>query len=60
MDNLGFRKSSYSGGSSNCVEIADTPAIHAVRDSKSPQQDPLTFPHEAWSRFLSDVKTGRL
>jgi len=56
-----WRKSSYSGGGNNCVEVATpggTPAI-AVRDSKNPDGGHLTFGAEAWTAFVSDIKHGR-
>lgn len=46
-------KSSYSGGSNNCVEVADTPDLHAVRDSKTPDQAPLAFDRTEWQAFIS-------
>ncbi|MFI5792180.1 DUF397 domain-containing protein [Streptomyces sp. NPDC051677] len=49
-----WRKSSYSsdqGG--NCVEIAETPATIAVRDSKNPAGPILTIKPAAFSTFLS-------
>ncbi|MFF2921454.1 DUF397 domain-containing protein [Streptomyces celluloflavus] len=56
-----WRKSSYSdGGDSNCVEIADgLPGTVPVRDSKNPGGDVLFIPAEAWSAFISGVKTDR-
>ncbi|MEU0808634.1 DUF397 domain-containing protein [Streptomyces sp. NPDC005970] len=52
-----YRKSSYSGGENNCVEIAET-ADHgrAVRDSKDQSGPHLTFTGAAWQAFLLDVK----
>ncbi|MFC3997012.1 DUF397 domain-containing protein [Nocardiopsis sediminis] len=55
MSTLEFRRSSYSGGSGNCVEVADTPTLHAVRDSKTPGQPPLAFSHAEWQAFLTDI-----
>lgn len=49
-----WRKSSYSsdqGG--NCVEIAETPAIIAIRDSKTPAGPILTIEPAAFSTFLA-------
>ncbi|MFK4148103.1 DUF397 domain-containing protein [Streptomyces sp. NPDC004065] len=55
MQPLHWRKSSYSGDSSNCVETARTlQAVH-VRDSKAPTGTPLTFPPAAWARFISSA-----
>lgn len=40
-----WRKSSFSnGGGGNCVELAQTPDLGAVRDSKNPAGPILTFP----------------
>jgi hypothetical protein len=56
-----WRKSSYSGGGNNCVEVAPargTAAI-AVRDSKNPGGGHLTFGAAAWTEFVSGIKRGR-
>ncbi|KUL46198.1 DUF397 domain-containing protein [Streptomyces regalis] len=55
-----WRKSSYSGeGDGNdCVEIANTPAHVAVRDSKAPAYGTLTFPTGAFAAFLDDLKSA--
>ncbi|GGZ76265.1 DUF397 domain-containing protein [Streptomyces bluensis] len=48
-----FRKSSYSGAQSNCVEIADTTGNgRAVRDSKQPHGPLLTVSRDSWQAFL--------
>jgi hypothetical protein len=52
MESLEFRRSSYSGSQGNCVEIADADTFHAIRDSKTPRQDPLAFQHTEWAAFL--------
>jgi hypothetical protein len=54
-----WRKSSYSGGGNNCVEVAQTAASHAVRDSKNPDAGHLVFPANAWQSFVTDIKRGR-
>jgi hypothetical protein len=54
-----WRKSGYSGGTSNCVEVASNlPAIVAVRDSKDPTGPALTFAHGAWDAFTGQLKSG--
>jgi len=55
-----WRKSSYSGGQGDCVEVAAIRDGAAVRDSKDKSGPVLAFPAGAWQAFLSDVKAGRL
>ncbi|MFJ3227014.1 DUF397 domain-containing protein [Streptomyces sp. NPDC086783] len=58
MDN--WRKSSYSGpdDGNNCVEIANSAAHVAVRDSKAPARAILTFPVTAFAPFVEALKRG--
>ena len=54
MESTVWRKSSYSGDQGgDCVEIAETPAIVAVRDSKSPAGPILIIEPAAFSTFLA-------
>ena len=53
-----WRKSSYSGGGNNCVEVAMTATACAVRDSKNPDCGQLIFGPSAWQAFVADVKLG--
>jgi len=46
-----WRKSSYSGGDNNCVEVGTTGPQVAVRDSKRVRGDGLSFSAEAWQSF---------
>ncbi|GAA3864896.1 hypothetical protein GCM10023084_17450 [Streptomyces lacrimifluminis] len=56
-----WRKSSYSGGETQCVEIADGfSGIVPVRDSKDLTGPRLVFETDAWNSFLRTVKTGVL
>ena len=50
-----WRKSSYSGGDGNCVEIAWPADQVAVRDSKQAAGPTLAFPTDAWQAFVNDV-----
>ena len=60
-DMYNWRKSSYSAGQGNCVEIADNvPGIVAVRDSKNPSGPVLRFSTGAWQAFVSNIKAGQL
>jgi len=56
-----WRKSTYSGGNeggSNCVEVAGTQDLIAVRDSKNPSQGALTFSAARWRAFVATVQAG--
>ena len=52
-----WRKSSYSDGQANCVEVMAAGLV-AVRDSKSPDGTRLTFPPDAWRRFTDRLTAG--
>jgi Domain of unknown function (DUF397) len=52
-----WRKSSYSGQSGNCVEVArNLPGLAAVRDSKAPGGAKLVVSQQAWRVFLRGVR----
>ncbi len=54
-----WAKSSYSQQGGNCIEVA--PGFHAVmpvRDSKDPEGPVLTFPADAFAKFVSAVRAG--
>jgi Domain of unknown function (DUF397) len=53
-----WRKSSYSGGGNNCVEVAAGAATVAVRDSKDPEGGELAFDVSAWTAFTTAIKRG--
>jgi hypothetical protein len=58
---LTWRKASYStGNGSNCVELAALPEGVAVRDSKHPEGDILTFAPGALARLAASIKHGDL
>ncbi|MGC0415120.1 DUF397 domain-containing protein [Embleya sp. AB8] len=49
-----WRKSTYSGGTSDCVESAVMLSGRAgVRDSKCPTAPGIAFQAQAWASFLS-------
>jgi hypothetical protein len=54
-----WRKSTRSGSSGNCVEVADNlPGVVAVRDSKDRTGPVLTFTPGEWMAFIGGVKDG--
>lgn len=59
MDNLRWRKSSFSGGTGggndSCVEIALTDNAAAVRDSKNASGPTLVLPQSALSALLGQL-----
>jgi hypothetical protein len=59
-DNLEFRKSSHSGGSGNCVEVADLPGETAVRDTQNRDLGHLAYPNSEWTALLATVSHGRV
>ncbi|RKT52223.1 DUF397 domain-containing protein [Saccharothrix australiensis] len=51
-----WRKSSYSGGQGQCVEIAVDATRVAVRDSKNPDGPVLHTPRTAFAAFLRGLR----
>ena len=54
-----WRKSSYSNGQANCVEIAALSGGRTtvvVRDSKAPEGPALTFSAQAWQQFACSLR----
>jgi hypothetical protein len=57
---LFWRKSRRSIGDGACVEVASTPGVVAVRDSKEPIYPALQYSAEAWRVFIARTKAGEL
>ncbi|WP_405585996.1 DUF397 domain-containing protein [Streptomyces sp. NBC_01190] len=57
---VNWRKSSYSGSTNNCVEVADgmVGGVVPVRDSKDPEGPVLAFGADAWCAFVGGVRAG--
>jgi hypothetical protein len=53
---LDWRKASYSNGSGNCVEVADTTRAVLVRDTTDRDGGTLTFTAGAWQSFLGTLR----
>ena len=52
-----WRKSSYSGQSGNCVEVArNLPGLVVVRDSKEPRGAWLVMSPGTWRTFMRQVR----
>ncbi|MFR9728687.1 DUF397 domain-containing protein [Saccharopolyspora sp. MS10] len=59
MTDRKWRKSSWSNAFDNCVEVALSPEVAAVRDSKAPEGGHVAVPAVRWGFFLQGLKTGR-
>ncbi|MEU7140389.1 DUF397 domain-containing protein [Nocardia sp. NPDC046473] len=53
-----FRKSSFSEGGGDCVEVARVNGWVAVRDSKDPNGPVLWFTPTEWDAFVYGVLAG--
>ncbi len=53
-----WRKSSRSGGSGDCVEVAIAGDTIGVRDSKDPEGPVLRFGRSEWQAFLEGIDAG--
>ncbi|GAA2709278.1 MULTISPECIES: DUF397 domain-containing protein [Actinoplanes] len=59
LSRAAWRKSTRSGSSGNCVEVAgNLPGVVAVRDSKDPSGPALLFTPAEWDAFLEGTKAG--
>ena len=50
-----WRKSSYSGGDNNCVEVGATGESIAVRDAKDRRGGALQFSASQWQSFTESI-----
>lgn len=52
-----WSKSSYSGATTECVEVRETPRAVDVRDTKNRERGHLSFPTAEWVAFVRQVVT---
>lgn len=57
---LEWRKSTYSGGGNDCVEVAFVRDGAALRDSKNPAGGALWVSAEEWKSLLAAARAGEL
>ncbi|NBE81216.1 DUF397 domain-containing protein [Micromonospora sp. NEAU-HG-1] len=55
-----WKKSTRSGSSGSCVEVADNLPEIMVRDSKDQQGQVLHFAADQWAGFVGGIKDGRI
>ena len=54
-----WKKSPYSGGNGNCVEVSLRSDMIAIRDSKDPHGPQLYFSPATWATLQRDLKSDR-
>ncbi|WP_329235056.1 DUF397 domain-containing protein [Streptomyces canus] len=54
-----WRKSSYSGGANDCVEVAELREAVALRDSKDIDRRPLLFSKAAMRALVNEIAAGQ-
>ncbi|MGK5630146.1 DUF397 domain-containing protein [Streptomyces sp. URMC 123] len=55
-DHIWFKSSYSDDHNPNCVEVATTPRLIHVRDSKDPYGPTLAFPAAEWAHFVTFAK----
>jgi hypothetical protein len=51
-----WKKSTYSGNTGNCVEVAITESVVGIRDSKDPDGAVIKVRPEAWRAFVEATR----
>ncbi|MEU0942117.1 DUF397 domain-containing protein [Streptomyces canus] len=57
-DPFAWQRSSYSGATSNCVEMAWNFPVAWIRDSKDATKPPIRISIRGWQRFRQAICTG--
>lgn len=57
INTLSWKKSSRCGTGA-CVEVAGTPDVVHVRDSKDPNSPVLSFEPTTWAAFIDNLRGG--
>ncbi|ASR34572.1 DUF397 domain-containing protein [Prauserella marina] len=60
LSRASWRKSTYSGGGNDCVEVAFLNEGMAVRDSKNPKAGALRLPESEWKLLMAAARSGSL
>ncbi len=61
LETATWRRSSYSGQTGDCVEVADGfSGVLPVRDSKDASGPNLAFDTRAWTSFMTALKADEL
>lgn len=58
LSKAAWRKSSYSSGNGQCVEVAYVSEVVAMRDSKNPTGSALVFTSGEFDTFVRGVMDG--
>lgn len=58
LSGASWRKSSFSGGNNECVELAHRPNVAAVRDSKNVNGPVIELSRRALVGFLATAREG--
>lgn len=56
---VAWRKSSYSGGGNQCVEVGIAPTAVGLRDSKDRSYGTLAVTPQRFADFLTAIKHGK-